>query len=324
MTLTKPIFLLGLFAALAANALHAKEAPIRNQLLDEAYLSHWFSYDSAEAINLTLTPLEEDSLGERAEIRFTSDDGQAVNGLIGFAKGKSASKKLALALHPMGIDQQFWWSDESPLAAQKMTARLREQGYTVISLDARQHGERGRDGFGPRELIKRAHSAEPRVYIDTIIGSVRDYRIVLNWAKNEFTPDEVLVMGYSMGAQMSLLLASFEPSVSSVVAMVPPFVGSATSPVAPRIHVQRITDAKVLWLAGSNDPHSDQSQTQETFDQISSTDKTLTWFDAGHRLPPEFLDTALSFFDSLGSDLHGSDLHGSDLQSSASNIGESE
>jgi len=324
MTLTKPIFLLGLLAALTATALHAKEAPISDQLLNQAYLSHWFSYDSAEAINLTLTPLEEDSLGERAEIRFTSDDGQAVNGLIGFAKGKSASKKLALALHPMGIDQQFWWSEKSPLAAQKMTARLREQGYTVISLDARQHGERGRDGFGPRELIKRAHSAEPRVYIDTIIGSVRDYRIVLNWAKTEFSPDEVLVMGYSMGAQMSLLLASFEPSVNTVLAMVPPFVGSATSPVAPRIHVQRITDAKVLWLAGSNDPHSDQSQTQETFDQITSTDKTLTWFDAGHRLPPEFLDTAMSFFDSLSSELTSTDLPNVDLPSINSNIGESE
>jgi esterase/lipase len=141
---------------------------------------------------------------------------------------------------------------------------------------------------------------------------------VLNWAKTEFTPDEVLVMGYSMGAQMSLLLASFEPSVNTVVAMVPPYVGSSTSPVAPRVHVKRITDAKVLWLAGSSDPHSDQAQTQETFDHISSTDKTLTWFEAGHRLPPEFLDTTFSFFDSLSSDLPGSGLPSADSKMSES------
>ncbi|MFT6407437.1 MAG: dienelactone hydrolase [Arenicella sp.] len=299
MKLAKPLFLLGLLTVLMSSALYAKEATSISQPLDQAYLAHWFSYDTAEPIELALNPLAADALGERAEIRFTSDDGQAVNGLIGFPKDRASSKKLALALHPMGIDQQFWWSEKSPLAAQKMTARLRQQGYTVISLDARQHGERGRQGFGPRELIKRAHSAEPRLYIDTIVGSVRDYRIALNWAKNEFDPDQVLVMGYSMGAQMSLLLASFEPSVSTIVAIVPPYIGSPTSPVAPRIHVQRITDAKVLWLAGSQDPHSDRDQTQETFDQISSSDKTLTWFVAGHRLPPEFLDTALSFFDSL-------------------------
>ncbi len=309
MKLSNSIFLLGLMLALQIPALNAEPAPealtevnLAEVNLEQAYLSHWFSYDSAEPINLTLTKLEDGAFGERAEIRFTSDDGQAVNGLIAYPKNTATPTKLALVLHPMGIDQQFWWSDKSPLDAQKMTAHLLEKGYTIISLDARQHGQRGRDGFGPRELIARAHSNEPRLYIETIIGTVRDYRIALNWAQQELEPDQVLVMGYSMGAQMSLLLASFEPSVNTVVTMVPPYVGSDTSPVAPRIHVNKITDAKVLWLAGTKDPHSDQGQTQKTFDQISSRDKVLSWFDAGHRLPPEYLDTALSFFDGLDVD----------------------
>jgi predicted esterase len=299
MIFTKPLFLLGLLAVLTTNSIFAKESSATNLALDRAYLSHWFSYDSAEPLKLVLTPLQDDALGERAEINFVSDDGQVVNGLIGFPIDRTSANKLALVLHPMGIDQQFWWSEKSPLGAQKMTARLRQQGYTVISLDARQHGQRGRQGFGPRELIQRAHSDQPRIYIDTIIGSVRDYRIVLNWAENAFSPEQILVMGYSMGAQMSLLLASFEPSVDTVVAMVPPYVESPTSPVAPRIHVQGITTAKVLWLAGTQDPHSARSQTEETFEKIASADKTLTWFDSGHRLPPEFLHTTLSFLDSL-------------------------
>ncbi len=300
MKFSNSILALGLLAAVTATTLQAAtELPEDNQAIDQAYLSYWFSYDSAEPINLVLNKLEDDQYGGRAEIRFTSDDGQIVNGLIAFPTKQGEANKLALALHPMGIDQNFWWNDKSALSAQTMTAKLREQGYTVISLDARQHGARSRDGFGPRELLKRAHSAEPRLYIDTIVGSVRDYRIVLNWAKDKYKPDEVLAMGYSMGAQMSLLLASYEPSVTSVVAMVPPYVGSSTSPVAPRKHVERISSAKVLWLAGSKDPHSNSAQTQETFNLIASSDKTLNWYDAGHRLPPEFLDTALSFFDSL-------------------------
>jgi len=307
MKLSNSIPLLGLCLALTIPTLYAEPAlntPLQETKvnLSEAYLSHWFSYDSAEPINLSLTALEDDVLGERAEIRFTSDDGQVVNGLIAYPKNKAKPTKLALAMHPMGIDQQFWWSEKSPLDAHQMTTHLLEQGYTVISLDARKHGERSREGFGPRELIARAHSAEPRLYIETIIGTVRDYRIALNWAKQEFSPDQVLLVGYSMGAQMSLLLASFEPSVNAVVAMVPPYVGSDTSPVAPRIHVNKISDAKVLWLAGTKDRHSDQNQTQETFDQIASSDKVLTWFESGHRLPIEYLDTALSFFDSLESD----------------------
>jgi len=299
-----------LIITLTAIALHAQEPVAGAPPLDQAYLSHWFSYDSAEPIKFSLTPLNKDHLGERAELRFTSDDGQMVNGLIAYerassitgntsSKGEPSAAKLALLLHPMGIDQQFWWSDKSSLQANKITDRLRERGYTVISLDARRHGERGHDSFSPRELIARAHSSEPRLYIDTIIGSVRDYRIALHWAQRELSPEQIIVLGYSMGAQMSLLLASYEPSISAVVTMVPPYVSSPTSPVAPRIHAPRITAAKVLWLAGTNDTHSTQSQTQEAFDRISSKDKTLTWYDSGHRLPPKFLPTTFSFIDSL-------------------------
>ncbi|MFK8019146.1 MAG: alpha/beta hydrolase [Pseudomonadales bacterium] len=295
------LWLLLILSSLVATPIPAKEAVATDQALGQAYLAHWFSIDSAEPINMEHTALEADDIGERGELKFTSDDGQPVNGQIAFPSDKVASGKLALILHPMGSDQRFWWSEKNPLGTQHITDRLREQGYTVISLDARLHGKRSREGFGPRELLTRAHSTEPRTYIETIIGSVRDYRIVLNWAANEFGANEVLAMGYSMGAQMSLLLASYEPRVNTVVAMVPPYVGSASSPVAPRKHVQRINTAKVLWLAGSKDPHSNAKQTQATFDEIVSPNKTLTWFEAGHRLPPEFLDTTLAFLSAVNS-----------------------
>lgn len=298
MKLTK-LILVPVLAAALATSLNAKETPATQLNLEQSYLSHWFSVDSAEPISLSLTPIEGFSDTDRVKLSFISDDGQTVNGILAYPTNKTGSNKLALAMHPMGTDQQFWWSDKIPLPSNELTSKLRKQGYTVITLDARRHGERGDDDFGPRELLKRAHSDEPRLYIDTIIGSVRDYRIALNWAKLEFKTDEILVMGYSMGAQMSLLLASYEPSIDSVLVMVPPYVGSPTSPVSPRTHVGRINDANVLWLAGTKDPHSDQQQTKETFNKISAKNKTLTWFDAGHRLPNEFAATALSFLDSL-------------------------
>ncbi|RBP49910.1 alpha/beta hydrolase family protein [Arenicella xantha] len=289
-----------LLCILVSTTLNSNAAPTASQSLASDYLSQWFSYDSSVPIDLTMTTLARDQIGERAELRFLSDDGQAVNGLIAFPSNHSSLKpKLAFALHPMGTNQQFWWSESSALAAQNLTSHLRQKGYIVISLDARLHGERGRQGFGPRELIARAHSDEPRLYIDTIIGSVRDYRLALHWALQEFDPQEVLVMGYSMGAQMSLLLASLEPSVTTVLAMVPPYVESAISPVAPRVHVPAISKAKVLWLAGRDDPYSSKDQTEQTFEQIGSQDKTVVWFDSGHRLPPDFIEVALSFFDSL-------------------------
>lgn len=228
-----------------------------------------------------------------------------VNGIIAYPKAENAAgqnrPKLALLLHPMGVDQQFWWSEESPLGADALTAKLLSLGYTVASLDARAHGQRYIDGFTPKQLIKKARSKAPRVYIDTIIGSVRDYRSLLHWMRESLQPSEILVAGYSMGAQMSLLLASYEPSVSAVLAMVPPYVTSPTSPVAPRVHVNRIDHAEVLCLAGKQDPYSTEQQTVETFNSIQSTSKKIVWFDAGHRLPPEFLESANAFFTSLQS-----------------------
>ena len=102
-----------------------------------------------------------------------------------------------------------------------------------------------------------------------------------------------------MGAQMSLLLASYEPSISNVIAMVPPYVESGTSPVAPRIHTPRIRTISVLWLAGEKDPHSSKRQTLETFEKITSNEKTITWFDAGHRLPIESIDSVIKYIDSF-------------------------
>ncbi len=294
-----PIFLLGLLITLlTTDGLQAREVTGEVRL-ESAYLDHWFSVDSTEPSNVTLTPLEEATIGVQAELQFTSDDGQIVNGIIAYPDEKHTASKLAFALHPMGSDQHFWWSNKSPLEANKLTESLTRNGYTVISLDARRHGARAIEGFGPRELLKRAHSNEPRLYTETIIGSVRDYRIVLNWAESTFEPEEILVIGYSMGAQMALLLASHEPSVDTIVAMVPPYVGSSTSPVAPRRNIARITDAKVLWLAGSEDPYSKVEETKETFATIKSDDKNIIWFNSGHRLPAEAIDTALQFIDTL-------------------------
>jgi len=291
--------LCGLIIALFPNIILAGEIQNPNSPQNADYLAHWFKVDSAEPINMVITPLEDDQLGKRSKLSFTSDDRRPVNGIIAFPTEDQSPTKVAFALHPMGTDQTFWWSDKSPLAANHLTEHLRKLGYTVISLDARRHGQRAIEGFGPRELLARAHSAEPRLYIDTIIGSVRDYRTVLNWSKTEFQPARMVALGYSMGAQMSLLLASYEPSIDAVLAMVPPYVQNPTSPVAPRVHVTRIDKAKVLWLAGRKDRYSTVDQTKEAFNKVKSKDSSLSWFDSGHRLPNTYMATAIDFFDSL-------------------------
>jgi esterase/lipase len=134
-----------------------------------------------------------------------------------------------------------------------------------------------------------------------IIGTVRDYRLALNWAKKELNLDQTsfMVAGYSMGAQMSLLLASYETDINQVMVMVPPFVSELQSPVAPRLHVSRINKANLMYLAAKQDPYSSAKNTQVVFDKIATKNKSIQWFESGHLLPKEYIISALDFIETL-------------------------
>lgn len=301
-----PLPLIVLTIIFLSGSAYAKmlSASVEEKGLSDPDIDHWFSIDSTKPIHVEMEKVSGKTLENQSSFRFISDDGQGVNGMIAFPGESEGASKLALLMHPMGADQSFWWSEKNSLKANRLIDRLLEQGYVLISLDARMHGQRAIEGIGARELLKRARSEEPRMYLDTIAGTVRDYRQVLHWAKTEFQPEKTLVMGYSMGAQNGLLLSSYEPSVDTVIAMVPPYVSDSTSPVAPRNHIKNIVDAEVLWLAGTEDKYSNKNQTEKTFKEISSMQKTLVWFESGHRLPNISIDKILDHIDASESGSH--------------------
>ena len=270
-------------------------------------LEQWFEIDQRQDIRVNRSSMARDAIGPRFRIEFQADDGQRVNGILAMPDSGIQRPRLALALHPMGSDQAIWWVSGAPLFGGELTQHLRHQGYAVIALDARHHGERSQAGLHARAILDRAHSENPALYNHMIVDSVRDYRQLLLWANAQEDLDtrSVLLLGYSMGAQTSLLLASSEPMVSAVLAMVPPYVDQPHSPVAPRQHVARIENAAVLLMAGEQDPYSSKAQTQHLFEQIESARKELLFFDSGHLLPDNYIEPALVFIDNQVPTNHG-------------------
>ncbi len=289
--------LLWLFVlSLTVANVHAEDTSARTDLAT-AYLAQWFSIDPKQASRVELGAQQQDAVSHIQVLRFESDDGVMVNGQIAAPdKRYKGSPRLALMLHPMGADQSFWWDAKHSLQANRIAQELRKSGHTVVSLDARLHGKRI-PKVAPRELITKARSRNPRVYLDAIIGTVRDYKLLLRWAQNKIAPESVMLFGYSMGAQMSILLAAQAEGVDRVVAMVPPYIDNPYSPVAPRVHAANIQESKLLWLAAKQDQFSNQEQTQRSFDAVVSPAKELIWFDSGHRLPINYVDTVLAFID---------------------------
>lgn len=257
------------------------------------------SIDARFPRDATRTAIDHDGEGQRFRIEFESDDGVRVNGMLAMPADGAEASPLAIALHPMGTDQTIWWSTENPIFGGHITDYLRHLGYAVLTLDARLHGERNAENLGPREIIGFARGDNPHPYARMIADSVRDYRLALRWADQQADLDteSVFVVGYSMGAQMSLLLASVEPRVTSVLAMVPPYVESPVSLVAPRQHVGRIESAEVQLMVARNDPYSTVDQNQQVFDAIASPAKYIRFFDSEHVLPEAYLTAALAFID---------------------------
>lgn len=262
-------------------------------------LAEWLSIDQRFPAGVTRVAVEPDAIGPRFRIEFTADDGQRVNGTLAMPATNAGVAALALALHPMGANQKIWWRENTPLFGNEITAHLRGHGFAVLALDARWHGERKEQDIGPRQIIELARSENPRPYHQMIANSVRDYRLALKWAQSQYDLDtrNVFAIGYSMGAQMTLLLASQERRVNTVLAMVPPYVDRDLSPVAPRNHVAGIEHASVKLLAARNDPYSSIDQTRQMFDAIGSSRKVLRFFDSEHLLPPSFLPEAIAFID---------------------------
>ena len=295
MKLFNPFLFLSLCLLQTSHA-ETLEPPFQAQA--QTVLAEWFSIDPKHDIQMQKTLLSEDAQGQRYQLSFTSDDQLKVNGTLVLPSAAQQVQKLALLLHPMGRSENIWWTADNPIQGEAISTRLLKKGFAVLTLDARRHGQRQLNDIGLKEMLNRAHSPNRRLYDDMIIGSVRDYRLALNWLKAElFVPQTTTVIGYSMGAQMSLLLASFENTVTHVMAMVPPYVDQTASPVAPRHHVKRISDAQVLLLTAKQDPYATLQQNRHVYDLIGSPQKRLTAFESGHLLPPDYLQEALTFID---------------------------
>lgn len=266
-----------------------------------ALLPAWFAIDTRFPADVEKKLVSEDDRGSIYHITFIADDSATVTGTLAMPRRSAEACPLALVMHPMGADSSLWVSADNPIAAGRMVDGLRDAGYAVLALDARLHGPRNVEGIGPREIIGFARGDNPTPYVRMIADSVRDYRLALQWAgsQSNLRTDEILVAGYSMGAQMSLLLASVEPHVSTVLTMVPPYVGQPRSPVAPRNHVGRITDARVLMMVARNDPYSTPEQNQQVFDALATSEKQLIWYESGHVLPLDYLEPAIAFVSEL-------------------------
>ncbi len=247
--------------------------------------------------------------GHSVHIRLQSFDGALLHGRIVYPGDPAQARRpfpVLIGMHAMGRSHLRWWLPDiggRPTIEQthRITQMALQQGYAVVAIDARGHGERRH--LGQRTLAQRAMRdmhwfGQRQAYEQMIVDTVRDHRVLLDWlvAQPQLDAGRILAAGYSMGAQGALLLAGLDDRVQAVAAMVPPHLGDNVAVVAPMNLVGGLQGKRVWLLTGDDDEHASTQQNQALFQAIPSQDKKHLRFASGHLLPTDYVERLSDWF----------------------------
>lgn len=259
-------------------------------------LSARYAYSMKQQVQLELKELTPQSF----EFTYQSFDGVTVNGRISYPLDPKAIRSpvpVLIGAHAMGRSQIRWWQDSFKDRAtfeqtDKITAMALAKGYAVVAIDARHHGLRKDPNLSIVDIIDNLHWwGEREPYETMLVDTVRDHRVLLDWLVQQPMLDKnnIKLAGYSMGAQISLLLAGVDSRIQSVAAIVPPHMNSTTAVVAPLNVIAGLADNQVWLFTADDDEYASIKQNQQLFDALPNADKKLFRFDSGHLLPADYV-----------------------------------
>ncbi len=259
-------------------------------------LSARYAYSMKQQVQLELKEL----MPESFEFTYQSFDGVTVNGRISYPQDPKTIQipvPVLIGAHAMGRSQIRWWQDSFKDRAtfeqtDKITAMALAKGYAVVAIDARHHGLRKDPDLSVVDIIDNLHWwGEREPYETMLVDTVRDHRVLLDWLVQQPMLDKnnIKLAGYSMGAQISLLLAGVDSRIQSVAAIVPPHMNSTTAVVAPLNMMAGLADNQVWLFTADDDEYASIKQNQQLFDALPNPDKKLFRFDSGHLLPADYV-----------------------------------
>ena len=258
----------------------------------EIQASYTYQGNADKPMNMQLEQLSATTFA----FTYQSFDGAIVNGRMAYPDTytKAHSMPVMLGVHAMGRSENRWWMDsfkERPTLEQtdKLAKQALANGYAVIAIDSRNHGKRKNLDYNIIEVMRDLHwwgKREP--YEQMVIDTVKDYRVLLDWVEKQaqFDQANTTVAGYSMGGQVSILLAGVDERIERVLSIVPPYLDDKVAIVAPKNFTHNLAHLDKLWLVSANDDeHASESENAALYANIATANKKHVQFDGGHVLP---------------------------------------
>lgn len=235
---------------------------------------------------------------ESREFTFTAYDGDKVFGQIMLPKIKQDKYPVLIGIHAMGRSYPRWFNESvngrpTVTSVNKITEHALEKGYAVVAIDARFHGKRKAEEKSLRSIWNDLHFFGDKTdYENMVLKTVIDNRTLVDWIETQdyLDAENISVAGYSMGGQVSLILAAVDNRIDDVIAVVPPFINNTVAAVSPYNLVPQIDDGSILFIFGEKDDVASLAENKMVFNAISTKDKELLAYDADHILPENYVN----------------------------------
>jgi dienelactone hydrolase len=236
----------------------------------------------------------------REKVVFNGLLGARVPGYLALPVGASQPLPCVLLLDGINGSKDRWWLRDAWPRGPLLIGALIDAGYAVLALDARLHGERSEvsDFEAPGQLLWGPSPRHPSL-LQAIVSSVVECRRAIDYLETrpEIDSGRIGVLGQSMGGMQTFALTGVEPRLRAAVScVIPMFPRQRLCPMTPHHHAARNDSIPLLMLTGREDGVSSLEEIDFLFEQVATPRKKHVFFDSGHRLPPEYVPEAVSWF----------------------------
>lgn len=239
----------------------------------------------------------------REKIVFRGVQGFLVPAYLQLPVETTGPHPCILLLHGWSGSKEDWWENDNYISGGNVRRALVAAGFAVLALDAQCHGDRiSQNDFAPVNHFadpqativgRKGYFSLPEIYVQT----VRDYRRAIDYLEKrpEIDSKRIGILGYSMGGTQTFLLTGVEPRIKVAVAVATPAERSKWSLVAPQNFLGGIADRPILTIIGRNDELCPLAHAQSLQRLIESPIKDQILFDAGHKLPVDYVPHAVGW-----------------------------
>ena len=289
------IVLLGSIFTYWYNFIALKEAP----MLQANILQH-YTYRYTDDLILEMVEIEP----RLFTFTYRSFDGSIVNGQISYPKIKAEKYPVVLGVSAMGRGALRWWVDSfkgRPTVTQvnKISKLAESNGYVVIAIDARFHGNRKNPERTLSSIMNDLHFFGDKTDYEAMIrDTVLDYRVLLDWVEQQSNLDSknTKIVGYSMGGQIAIILGSLDDRIEEIISIVPPYIDDKMAMVAPKNFISLLQNKRVLLVTADDDENASDDENDNIYKLIPSENKQRIDFDGGHILPENYVESLEKWF----------------------------